>query len=535
MTFRGRLANRHHSMDKASSSEETALSDKEKDKALETALAQIERQFGKGSIMKLGEAAANLQIEVISTGSISLDVALGVGGLPRGRVVEIYGPESSGKTTLTLHVIAEAQKAGGVAAFIDVEHALDPAYARNLGVDLDNLLISQPDTGEQALDIAEMLVRSNAVDIVVVDSVAALVPKAEIEGDMGDAHVGLQARLMSQALRKLTAAISKSRTTMIFINQIREKIGVMFGNPETTSGGRALKFYASVRMDIRKLEQIKGGTDPIGSRTRVKVVKNKVAPPFQVAEFDIMYGKGISRSGDLIDLGLKHEIVGQERVLVHVWRHAHRSGPREREGVSRGASRDRRRHRREDPRDFRPPRRPGGKWFAPLRSRLRLGVRVPRSRAAAQSSQARFLDGAALARREETLENAACQETSDRGFAAEVVRDAVAECERRSYLDDRTFAQLYVANAIETNPLARCASSESSSSKASTAISPVKSWQQRIRVKKSASNGYPQTRGHRPGERFDRLARGSSLGVHTIRRRPRTAPPRARGCCDRRS
>ncbi|HEV2037627.1 MAG TPA: recombinase RecA, partial [Candidatus Eremiobacteraceae bacterium] len=287
------------------------MSDKEKDKALENALAQIERQFGKGSIMKLGDAAANVQIEVIPTGSISLDVALGVGGLPRGRVVEIYGPESSGKTTLTLHVIAEAQKAGGVAAFIDVEHALDPAYARNLGVDLDNLLISQPDTGEQALDIAEMLVRSNAVDIVVVDSVAALVPKAEIEGDMGDAHVGLQARLMSQALRKLTSAISKSRTTMIFINQIREKIGVMFGNPETTSGGRALKFYASVRMDIRKLEQIKSGTDPVGSRTRVKVVKNKVAPPFQVAEFDIMYGKGISRTGDLIDIGLKHEIVGK--------------------------------------------------------------------------------------------------------------------------------------------------------------------------------------------------------------------------------
>ncbi len=285
--------------------------DKEKDRALENALAQIERQFGKGSIMKLGEAAANMQIEVIPTGSISLDVALGVGGLPRGRVVEIYGPESSGKTTLTLHVIAEAQKAGGVAAFIDVEHALDPAYARSLGVDLDNLLISQPDTGEQALDIAEMLVRSNAVDIVVVDSVAALVPKAEIEGDMGDAHVGLQARLMSQALRKLTAAISKSRTTMIFINQIREKVGVMFGNPETTSGGRALKFYASVRLDIRKLEQIKSGTEPVGSRTRVKVVKNKVAPPFQVAEFDIMYGKGISRTGDLIDIGLKHEIVGK--------------------------------------------------------------------------------------------------------------------------------------------------------------------------------------------------------------------------------
>ncbi|MBC5807718.1 MAG: recombinase RecA [Candidatus Eremiobacter antarcticus] len=287
------------------------MSDKDKDKALENTLAQIERQFGKGSIMKLGEAAAGLQIETISTGSLALDVALGVGGIPRGRVVEIYGPESSGKTTLTLHCIAEAQKAGGVAAFIDVEHALDPAYAQNLGVDLDNLLVSQPDTGEQALEIAEMLVRSNAVDIVVVDSVAALVPRAEIEGDMGDAHVGLQARLMSQALRKLTAAISKSRTTMIFINQIREKIGVMFGNPETTSGGRALKFYASVRLDIRKLEQIKSGTDIVGSRTRVKVVKNKVAPPFQMAEFDIMYGRGISRTGDLIDIGLKHEIVGK--------------------------------------------------------------------------------------------------------------------------------------------------------------------------------------------------------------------------------
>ncbi len=283
----------------------------EKEKALENALAQIERQFGKGSIMKMGEAAANMQIETVSTGSIALDLALGVGGLPRGRVVEIYGPESSGKTTLTLHCIAEAQKAGGVAAFIDVEHALDPAYARNLGVDLDNLLVSQPDTGEQALDIAEMLVRSNAVDIVVVDSVAALVPKAEIEGDMGDSHMGLQARLMSQALRKLTAAISKSRTTMIFINQIREKIGVMFGNPETTTGGRALKFYASVRLDIRKLETIKVGTDVVGSRTRVKIVKNKVAPPFKVAEFDITYGKGISRTGSLIDVGLEQSIIGK--------------------------------------------------------------------------------------------------------------------------------------------------------------------------------------------------------------------------------
>jgi recombination protein RecA len=283
----------------------------EKDKALENALAQIERQFGKGAIMKLGEASTTIAIEVISTGSIALDIALGVGGLPRGRVVEIYGPESSGKTTLALHCIAEAQRNGGTAAFIDVEHALDPLYSSNLGVDLDNLLVSQPDTGEQALEIAEMLVRSNAIDIVVVDSVAALVPKAEIEGDMGDAHVGLQARLMSQALRKLTAAISKSRTTMVFINQIREKVGVMFGSPETTSGGRALKFYASVRLDVRRLETIKTGTDVIGNRTRVKVVKNKVAPPFRVADFDIMYGKGISKTGSLIDVGLELNMVGK--------------------------------------------------------------------------------------------------------------------------------------------------------------------------------------------------------------------------------